>query len=137
LPRPPLSLPLSLSAVTVQWQNASNMVFSKMKIVTNFIFFNLVFSFGIFVLFGYRVSAGPSLWFSLMIYNQNNSNNVYITLSEQTTNTSVTQLYIMTGSSHIVNTSLLYPIYTRAMATAGGTTGSAQTTFNKFQLFLK
>jgi hypothetical protein len=78
-----------------------------------------------------------ALWFSLTIYNQNNSNNVYITLSEQTTNTSVTQLYIMTGSSHIVNTSLLYPIYTRAMATAGGTTGSAQTTFNKFQLFLK
>jgi hypothetical protein len=76
------------------------------------------------------------LWFNLTIYNQNNSNNVYITLAEQTTNTSVTQMYSMTGATNILNTSLLFPIYTRAMATAGGVTGAAKTLFNKFQLFL-
>jgi hypothetical protein len=78
-----------------------------------------------------------TLWFNLTIYNQNNSNDVYITLAEQTTDTSVTQMYSMIGSTNILNTSLLYPIYIRTMASAGGTTGSAQTTFNKFQLFLK
>jgi hypothetical protein len=86
----------------------------------------------------YSCATPSQLWFNLTITNQNNSNVVLLTLSELTTNTSVSQSYTLSGlSTGILNTSLLYPCHTRAMATAGGVVGAANTLFGKFQLYLK
>ena len=80
--------------------------------------------------------ATPSLlWFQITFYNQNNSNILYVTLLEVTSNVSVTQTFTMTGTTNIVNTALLFPIHTRAMA--AGITGAAQTTFQKFNLSIR
>jgi hypothetical protein len=84
----------------------------------------------------YSCATPSQLWFNLTITNQNNSNVVLLTLSELTTNTSVSQSYTLSGATGILNTSLLYPIHTRAMGTPNYT-GSANTLFGKFQLYLK
>lgn len=81
--------------------------------------------------------ATPSLlWFSLTIFNQNNSNVVYVTLVEVTSNVSITQSFTMTDSTHIVNTALLFPIHTRAMGSPS-INGSAQCTFQSFNMAIR
>jgi hypothetical protein len=77
-----------------------------------------------------------ALWFNLTIVDQSNSNVVAVTLSEQTTGVSVTQVFTMNLATTILNTSLLYPIYIRSMGSPS-ITNSAQTLLRKFQLFLK
>ena len=92
------------------------------------------------VYWGKKCNRGVcELDFQIVVKNlgHNNSNVVILTLSELTTNTSVSQSYTLSGTSGIVNTALLYPIHTRAMAIGGGTNGSAHTLFGKFQLYLK
>ena len=78
-----------------------------------------------------------TLWFNLTIYNPNNSNTMYLLLTEQASGVSASISYVCNTTTSILNSSLLYPVITRAMATAGGITGAAQCFVNKFQLFLK
>ena len=85
----------------------------------------------------YSCATPSALWFNLTITNQNNSNIVILDLAELTTGTNVSQSFTLSGASGIVNTALLYPVHTRAMATIGGVTGSAHTLFGRFQLYLK
>jgi hypothetical protein len=87
------------------------------------------------------VTTTPSAyWFNLNIYNPMNSNSVFFTLTDDISGLTSTQTFTFSDVStpdSIIQTSLLFPVHTRAMGVLGGTTGAAKTFFSRFKLSLK
>ena len=87
----------------------------------------------------FSVSTPSTTWFNITFINVGGSNDVRIILNGvSSTGVSTTQIQdvTLTGTTSIVNTAQIYPICVRAMGTPG-ITGSAQTQFQKFSLFLR
>ena len=87
----------------------------------------------------YSTLTPSSTWFNITFINQQNSNDITVILNGITAGVSTTEskTFSLNTATSILNTQLLYPIYVRAMAVAGGSTGSAQTLFQKFSLSLQ
>jgi hypothetical protein len=81
----------------------------------------------------YGVSTPSTLYFSLTMINQFNSNDVLLVLKELISNTTITQTYTMSGTNSVSNTTRLYPVFTRMMG-ATASSGSAQISFSSMTL---
>jgi hypothetical protein len=84
----------------------------------------------------FSVATPSQLWFNLTFVNLAGSNDVRVILNG-TTSAGLSTTVSQTFTAGIANTTQIYPIATRAMATAGGVTGSGQMSFQKFSLYLK
>ena len=85
----------------------------------------------------FSASTPSTIWFNITFVNLSNSNDIQIILTgiQAGVSTTITQTFTLNTGTTILNTSLLYPIYLRGMGTPS-ITGSAQTYFQKFSLYL-
>ncbi len=85
----------------------------------------------------FLASTPSAYWLNLNVYNPVNSNQIILTLTDKISGLSVSQTFTFSAgspTSAVLNTSQIYPILCRGMATIGGITNSAQCLFSRFQL---
>lgn len=78
-------------------------------------------------------------WYTLVLHNDVNSNNVIITLKHVSGGvaTTATQTYVCGGANTLSTSQACYPIMQRSMSSAGGTTGSAIMAMNSMRFYTR